>query len=373
MDHSSRVGAVASSSGVSSSNSGDGGGGEPGNVHGVGGGDIGVASGDGVVDKGSSNGDGGNSLHLSDGGGNNGRSGNSVGVVSVAEAVVVAEAGVRVASISVSGIAQTVVSGVAESVVSVSVVGVSLGISLSLSLPLGNMDDSGRVGDIAASGSVASSDGGDGGSGEAGNADGGRGGDTGVAGSIRGSVTSVAKSSIAGITSIAEAGIASTVAKEVGVSLSGGCRSKEESCLELKLDWLGKRQLKIPSKNCVLHEYSQGTCSCWIVKNFFGTLPTVVSAVVIAGCVLLSLLYEDRDGCKNWFLHYQPASRIPDSAQVNLGQARLYKVLTFPKERTYAKNARNFELPTVPLKFFSKIYSQYSLPLSMGKAHFKMR
>ena len=72
-------------------------------------------------------------------------------------------------------------------------------------------------------------------------------------------------------------------------------------------------------------------------EKFLGTLPTVVSAVVIAGCVPLSLLYKDRDGCKNWFLLNQPVSRILDSAQVNLGQARLYKVLTFLKERTMQK------------------------------------
>ena len=66
------------------------------------------------------------------------------------------------------------------------------------------------------------------------------------------------------------------------------------------------------------------------------TLPTVVSAVVIAVCVPLSFLYEDRHGSENWFLH-NAASRILDSAEVNLGQARLYKVLTFPKERSFAK------------------------------------
>jgi len=41
-------------------------------------------------------------------------------------------------------------------------------------------------------------------------------------------MTSVAEASIANMTSVA-----STIAKEVGVSLSGGCRSKEESCKEL--------------------------------------------------------------------------------------------------------------------------------------------
>merc|ERR1719479_881015 len=91
------------------------------------------------------------------------RGGNSVGVVAVAEAVVVS---VRVSSIA--GIAQTVVSGVSgvsESVVTIGIVGVGLGISLSF--PLGDMDDSGRVGDVTASSSVTSSNSGDGGSGKA--------------------------------------------------------------------------------------------------------------------------------------------------------------------------------------------------------------
>merc|ERR1719225_1354254 len=80
VDNSGRVGAVASSSGVSSSDSGDGSGGKAGDVHGVGGGDIGVATGnDGGVDEGSGGGGSGD-----DGGGSHG-----VGVVGVAKAVVV--------------------------------------------------------------------------------------------------------------------------------------------------------------------------------------------------------------------------------------------------------------------------------------------
>ena len=221
MDNSSRVGAVASSSSVSSSNGGDGSGGKPGNVDGVGGGDISVASGDGMVDEGSSDGDGGgsDSLHLSDGRGNNGRGGNSVGVVAVAEAVVVS---VRVSSIA--GIAQTVVSGVSgvsESVVTIGIVGVGLGISLSF--PLGDMDDSGRVGDVTASSSVTSSNSGDGGSGKAGNAHGGRGGDTGVAGSNRGnSSVGIAVAKAVGVAvAVGSKTIASIASvQEVGVGLS---------------------------------------------------------------------------------------------------------------------------------------------------------
>merc|ERR1719291_1138078 len=249
VDNSSRVGAVASSSSVSSSNGGDGSGGEPGNVDGVGGGDISVASGDGMVEEGSSDGDGGgsDSLHLSDGRGNNGRGGNSVGVVAVAEAVVVS---VRVSSIA--GIAQTVVSGVSgvsESVVTIGIVGVGLGISLSF--PLGDMDDSGRVGDVTASSSVTSSNSGDGG---AGNAHGGRGGDTGVAGSNRGNssvgiavakavgvAVAVGSKTIASIASVQEVG--------VGLSLRGSHsgRSHAEDSKELvHLDVFGNCEEHFP-------------------------------------------------------------------------------------------------------------------------------
>merc|ERR1719225_341346 len=157
VDNSGRVGAVASSTGVSSSDSGDGSGGKSGDVYSVGGGDIGVATGnDGSSD----------SLDLSDsgGGGDDGGGSDGVGVVGVAKAVVVSVGVAGVAS--ESGVSKTVVSGVAESVVSVGVVGVSL--SISLSLPLGNMDDSGRVGNVTSSSGVTSSDGRDSSSGEAG-------------------------------------------------------------------------------------------------------------------------------------------------------------------------------------------------------------
>merc|ERR1719234_176711 len=83
-------------------------------------------------------------------------------------------------------------------------------VSISLSLPLGDMDDSSRVGNVTSSTGVGSSDSRDGSRGKASNVHGSRGRDASVASSIGG-----------------------TVAKEVGVSLSGGSRSKEESCKEL--------------------------------------------------------------------------------------------------------------------------------------------
>merc|ERR1711994_506651 len=76
------------------------------------------------------------------------------------------------------------VSSVAEPAVSETVSSVVVGVSLSL--PLGNMDGSGGVGDVASGTSVGSSNSGDGGRGNADGGEGGRGGDLGVAGDHRG-------------------------------------------------------------------------------------------------------------------------------------------------------------------------------------------
>merc|ERR1712032_666074 len=195
MDDSSRVGNVTSSTGIRSSDSRDGSRGKAGNVHGSRGGDTGVAG-----SNGSHSSDGSNSSS------NRGHSGNSRGSV--------AKTSVAKSSVSQTGVTKTI--GTVE--------------GISLSLPLSNMDDSSRVGNVTSSTGISSSDSRDSSRGKASNVHGSRGGDASVAGSIGGSV---AKSSITGITSIAEASIASTVAKEVGVSLSGGSRSKEESCKEL--------------------------------------------------------------------------------------------------------------------------------------------
>merc|ERR1712198_339590 len=85
-----------------------------------------------------------------------------------------------------------VATAVSEAVSSVSSVGPvsetvsSVVVGVSLSLPLGNMDGSGGVGDVASGTSVGSSDSGDGGGGNADGGEGGRGGDLGVAGDYRG-------------------------------------------------------------------------------------------------------------------------------------------------------------------------------------------
>jgi len=192
MDDSGRVGDITSGTSVSSSDSGNSSRGKASNVHGCRGGDTGIA--------------GSNRGHSSDGSSNRSDSSNCRG--SIAKA-----------SIAETSIAKTV--GTIES------------ISISLSLPLGDMDDTSRVGNITSSTSISSSDSRDGSRGKSSNVHRGRRRDTGVASSIWGSVPGVTESSQAGITSIAKPGIASTVAKEVGVSLSCGCRSKEESCKEL--------------------------------------------------------------------------------------------------------------------------------------------
>merc|ERR1712142_1185520 len=180
MDNSSRVGDITSGTSVSSSNSGNSSRGKASNVHGSRGGDTGIA------------------------GSNRSDSSNGRGCVAKS-------------SIAETSIAKTV--GTIE--------------SISLSLPLGDMDDSSRVGDITSGTSISSSDSREGSRGKSSNVYGSRGGDTGIASSIWGSIPCVAESSIASITSVAKPGIASAVAKEVRVSLSSGCCSKEESCKEL--------------------------------------------------------------------------------------------------------------------------------------------
>jgi len=180
MDDSSRVGNVTSSTGISSSDSRDGSRGSSQGGERGGGGNVGVA------------------------GGNWGDSSNGRGSVAKT-GIAVAQTGVSESSVSQTGVAKTI----------------STVEGISLSLPLGDMDNSSRVGDVTSSTSVGSSDSRDGSRGKASNVHGSRGGHTGVASSVGGSV---AKSSIAGITSIAEAAITSVaeavVAKQVWVSLS---------------------------------------------------------------------------------------------------------------------------------------------------------
>merc|ERR1712198_729494 len=106
------------------------------------------------------------------------------------------------------------VSPVSETVSSV-VVGVSF------SLPLGNMDGSGGVGDVASGTSVGSSDSGDGGGGNADGGEGGRGGDLGVAGDHRGdSVDGVGDNRGVGVAHDRGNSVMSRVDTVVGLSLS---------------------------------------------------------------------------------------------------------------------------------------------------------
>merc|ERR1712008_542486 len=76
-----------------------------------------------------------------------------------------------VVATAVSETVSSVATAVSKTVSSISSVVVGLG----LSLPLGNMDDSGGVGDVASGTGVTSSDGGDGGTSKAGDVHGGGG------------------------------------------------------------------------------------------------------------------------------------------------------------------------------------------------------
>merc|ERR1711988_1774304 len=214
MNDSSGVGDVSASTSVSSGDSGDGGisktdGGEGGR-----GADLGVSSGHGSSDnRGGHRGDSGSS----DGGSS---------VVRVSQSVVV---GVGSVGVGVPG--QAVVGGVSGvggqtvSVVRVEESGVSLSIGLGLSLPLGDVDDSSRVGDVAASTSVTSGNGGDSGVGESetGGGQGGRGADLGVSSDSR-SVGSVGVSNVpVGSVVVGTKTVPVSVVEEGRVSLSIGC------------------------------------------------------------------------------------------------------------------------------------------------------
>merc|ERR1719219_922912 len=119
-----------------------------------------------------------------------------------------------------------VATAVSEAVSSVSSVGPvsetvsSVVVGVSLSLPLGNMDGSGGVGDVASGTSVGSSNSGDGGRGNADGGEGGRGGDLGVAGDHRGdSVDGVGDNRGMGVAHDRGNSVMSSVDTVVGLSL----------------------------------------------------------------------------------------------------------------------------------------------------------
>jgi len=115
----------------------------------------------------------------------------------------------------------TAVSEAVSSVGPVSETVSSVVVGVSLSLPLGNMDGSGGVGDVASGTSVGSSDSGDGGGGNADGGEGGRGGDLGVAGDHRGdSVDGVGDNRGMGVAHDRGNSVMSRVDTVVGLSLS---------------------------------------------------------------------------------------------------------------------------------------------------------
>merc|ERR1712212_1109073 len=141
-----------------------------------------------------------------------------------------AKTGITQTVSSIAGVAKTGVSSVAKTTVSQNI-GVSFG------LPLGDVNDSSRVGNVASGAGVGTTDSRDGGGGHSSDVHGSRGGDTGVAGGMAktgvaqtgvsktmSSVAGVAKTSVSGV---AKTGVAS-VAQEVGVRLSGDGRGQAE-------------------------------------------------------------------------------------------------------------------------------------------------
>jgi len=189
MDNSGRVGDISASTSVSSGNGGDGSGSESSGGEGSSVVHLGVPGGnwgsDGVV-VGERSSDSGGSNGLNNGRGLNLDSLDSGrgGISGIAQAVAVGTVGSIVVGSVVVGVASVArVSGVREASVTVSgVESVSISLSLGVGGSLGNVDNSGRVGDISASTSVSSSNGGDGSVSESSDAQGSRGADMSVPG-----------------------------------------------------------------------------------------------------------------------------------------------------------------------------------------------
>jgi hypothetical protein len=238
MDNSGRVGDISASTSVSSGNGGDGSGSESSGgegssvVHlGVPGGNWG---GEGVVVGERSSDGGSNGLNNGRGLNLNSLDSGRGGISGVSQAVAVGTVGSIVVGSVVVGVASVArVSGVGESSVAVSgVESVSISLSLGVGGPLGNVDNSGRVGDISASTSVSSSNGGDGGVSESSDAQGSRGADMSVPGGQRGGVVvggggiritsvSVSAETVSSVSSVVSQSVAIGAVESVSISLGG--------------------------------------------------------------------------------------------------------------------------------------------------------
>merc|ERR1711937_346220 len=114
-----------------------------------------------------------------------------------------------------SSITQTIGSSIAETSIAI---GSVVGISLSLSLSLGDMDNSGRVGDIPPSSSIASSKGGESSRGKTIDADSSRGAHASVSSSVAETIGVGSVGTSVGAASVASKAI--TIGSVVGVSIS---------------------------------------------------------------------------------------------------------------------------------------------------------
>merc|ERR1712112_613562 len=128
--------------------------------------------------------------------------------VRVSSSNMVSKTGVSETSISETSVSQ---SSVSQSGVSKTVSSSVVGISISLSLPLGDMNGSSRVGDITSSSSVKSSDSRDSSRGQASDVHRGRGRDTGISSSM---VDTVSKTGVSE-TSVSKTSISETVSSSV--------------------------------------------------------------------------------------------------------------------------------------------------------------
>merc|ERR1711937_1000814 len=144
----------------------------------------------------------------------------SIATIAIAKTIGVSSIG--------SSIAQTISTSIAETSIAIgSVVGISL------SLSLGDMDNSGRVGDIPPSSSIASSKGGESSRGKTIDADSSRGAHASVASSVAETIGVGSVGTSVGVASIASKAIAIGSVVGVSISLSHGASGQTHNSQEL--------------------------------------------------------------------------------------------------------------------------------------------
>merc|ERR1719147_369474 len=145
----------------------------------------------------------------------------SIATIAIAKTIGVSSIG--------SGITQAIGTSIAETSIAI---GSVVGISLSFSLSLGDVDNSGRVGDIPSSSSIASSKGGESSRGETIDADGSRGAHASVASSVAETIGVGSVGTSVGVAGIASKAIAIGSVVGVSIGLSHGASGQTHNSQE---------------------------------------------------------------------------------------------------------------------------------------------